>query len=241
MKALAGARVGAMFAAFGLVVIPHLLLTALGRRDVVPPPFLSAIGWLAGLRIRVEGRPLKERPLLLLGNHVSWLDILAMAGSARVAFVAKGELAGGGFVHWLCVQNDTLFVARKQGRHIAGQVDGVRALLARRRVAIFPEGTTGDGRELLPFKSTLLAATEGAAVAVQPVLLAYRDADEVAWVGDEPGIANVKRMLARTRPIHLTLRFLPPLEGEALADRKAMAAAAQAAIAEALSATAKVR
>ena len=64
--------------------------------------------------------------------------------------------------------------------------------------------------------------------------LDYRDATEIAWFGNEPGLANVRRILARRDRIELTIRFLEPLSGEALANRKAMTAAAQAAIERAL-------
>jgi 1-acyl-sn-glycerol-3-phosphate acyltransferase len=69
---------------------------------------------------------------------------------------------------------------------------------------------------------------------VQPVALIYEEAEDVAWVGAEPGLHNAMKILLRIRPVQLTLRFLPPLAGAALADRKAMAAAAREAIAWAL-------
>ena len=67
-------------------------------------------------------------------------------------------------------------------------------------------------------------------IPVQPVLLDYADAPDIAWVGEEHGLDNFKRILARARPLRLTIRFLPPLEGEALTNRKTMAAAAREAI-----------
>jgi 1-acyl-sn-glycerol-3-phosphate acyltransferase len=70
---------------------------------------------------------------------------------------------------------------------------------------------------------------------VQPVLLAYEEATGIAWVGEEHGVDNFKRILARLRPIRLTVTFLPPLDEPALADRKAISAAARARIAEAMS------
>ena len=90
-----------MIAVFALVVLPQLLLSALGRRDILPAPFLALIGWIAGLRVEVEGQP-HRGPLLLLGNHLSWLDILALAGKSRTAFVGHGGLSGHGFLKWLC-------------------------------------------------------------------------------------------------------------------------------------------
>jgi 1-acyl-sn-glycerol-3-phosphate acyltransferase len=107
-----------------------------------------------------------------------------------------------------------------------------RAALGERPLTIFPEGTTNDGTALLPFKSSLLSAVEplAHAVPVQPVALDYGEAAEIAWHGAESGMTNVRRILARRRPVELTIRFLEPLEGEALANRKVMATAAQDAI-----------
>jgi 1-acyl-sn-glycerol-3-phosphate acyltransferase len=218
-----------------LVIVPlHVLVTLAGRRDLVPPLFLGTMGRIAGLRVTTEGTP---RPgALLLANHVSWLDILALAGASRARFVAHSGLTVHGGLKWLCDQNDTVFIARERRGSVAGQVAQVRAALGDRPLAIFPEGTTDDGTFLHPFKSALLSAVEPLAheVPVQPVALDYADAAEIAWFGPEPGMANVRRILARRGRVELTIRFLEPLAGVALADRSAMAVAAQAAIAEAL-------
>lgn len=222
--------------AFGfLIIVPvHVIALALGRRDTVPPLFLGYMGRVAGLRIRVEGHPRKGA--LLLANHLSWLDILALAGGGRAIFVAHSGLMVHGGLKWLCDQNRTVFITRDQRGTVAGQVEQVRAALGERPLTIFPEGTTDDGIALLPFRSSLLSAVEPLAgqVPIQPVALAYTDANEIAWFGDEPGLANVKRILARPGRIELTIKFLEPLSGEALANRKTMTAAAQAAVAGAL-------
>jgi 1-acyl-sn-glycerol-3-phosphate acyltransferase len=218
-----------------LVIVPlHVLVMLAGRRDLVPPLFLGTMGRIAGLRVRTEGTP---RPgALLLANHVSWLDVLALAGASRARFVAHSGLTVHGGLKWLCDQNDTVFIARERRGSVAGQVEQVRAALGDRPLAIFPEGTTDDGTFLHPFKSALLSAVEPLAheVPVQPVALDYADAAAIAWFGPEPGMTNVRRILARRGRVELTIRFLEPLAGVALADRKAMAVAAQAAIAEAL-------
>ena len=100
-------------------------------------------------------------------------------------------------------------------------------------LAIFPEGTTSDGTGLLSFKSSLLSALDPVppGIVVQPVLLDYGlDTATIAWVGDEPGLANFLRIMARSDPIRATVHFLPPLAGEALAHRKTIAEAARSAI-----------
>src|SRR5690606_33267301 len=141
-----------------------------------------------------------------LANHLSWIDILALAGASRTAFVAHSGLSQNVALAWLCRQNDTLFITRDRRSSVAAQVAQVRERLGRHRLTIFPEATTGDGNGLLPFRSSLLSAAEGLAgeVPIQPVVLDYRDAAEIAWLDGEPGLDNFIKVMARTRPIRLT-------------------------------------
>jgi lyso-ornithine lipid O-acyltransferase len=218
-----------------LILVPtHVVVTLVARREIMPPLFLAIMGRAAGLRVRTEGTP--RRGALLLANHESWLDVLALAGTSRAIFVAHSGLTAHGALKWLCDQNKTVFVARHERGSVADQVSQVRAALGDRPVVIFPEGTTNDGTALLPFKSSLLAAAEPLAheVPIQPVALDYNDAPNIAWFGNEPGMANVQKILSRPGRVELTIRFLEPLAGEALENRKTMTAAAQEAIARAL-------
>lgn len=213
----------------------HLLWRAVGAGRWWPRVFLSGIGHTAGLHIRINGR--QHRGALILANHVSWLDIPALAHASGSAFVAHDGLTAFPFLKWLCEMNDTVFIARHDRASIARQVEQVRAAMEQRGcLTLFPEGTTSDGTGLLPFKSSLLSATEPLppGTVIQPVLLAYDDAARIAWVGEEHGLDNFLRILARLRPVRLTMHFLPPLEGPDLADRKAISAAARAALAGAL-------
>jgi 1-acyl-sn-glycerol-3-phosphate acyltransferase len=211
-----------------------VVLSLFGLREPMPPLFLWFMGRMAGLRVRTEGTP--REGALFLANHESWLDILALAGTSRAIFVAHSGLTVHGGLKWLCDQNDTVFIARDRRGSVATQVEQVRAALGEQPLTIFPEGTTNDGTALRPFKSSLLAAVERLAdeVPIQPVALDYADAPGIAWFDAEPGLANVRRILARRGRVELTIRFLEPLAGDALANRKTMTAAAQAAIAEAL-------
>jgi lyso-ornithine lipid O-acyltransferase len=232
--ALVGVRVALWLLTFALILLPHLVLSALGRREIVASFFLGMLGRIAGLRVRVEGNPLPHA--LLLGNHLSWLDILALSGASRTAFVAHDGLTEHPLLAWLCRQHETVFITRDQRSTVAEQVAQVTERLGHRRLTIFPEATTSDGVSLLPFRSSLLSAVERVShdVPVQPFALDFAEAPAVAWVGDEPGLANFRRIMARTRPIHVTIRFLPPLQGADLTNRKTMAAAAQSRVAAAL-------
>ena len=104
-------------------------------------------------------------------------------------------------------------------------------------LTVFPEGTTSAGTSLLPFKSSLLAALDPLPenLIVQPIALDYGpESDAIAWIGTEGGLANFLRILARRERLGVTLHFLPPLTGAALASRKTIAAAAHTAIGQAL-------
>ncbi|SFG18496.1 lyso-ornithine lipid acyltransferase [Novosphingobium sp. CF614] len=227
------ARIASMLAALAICVPLHYLLAPLTARNPVPRWFLRALAAIAGVRIRTVG----ERPAhraFFLANHVSWLDIPALAGTTGCAFVAHDGLAAIGPLRWLCGLNDTVFIARHDRRSIATQVEQVRAALRETgALTIFPEGTTSSGAALLPFKSSLLSALDADAdhIPVQPVLLDYGDETrEIAWVDEEPGLDNALRILARRRPIRLVITFLPPLADSERTDRKTIAAAARQAI-----------
>jgi 1-acyl-sn-glycerol-3-phosphate acyltransferase len=228
----------ALMVALLLACLPFYYLWRLFRRERLwPRIFLGGIGAIAGLRIQVRGKP--ERGALLIANHVSWLDIPALARASGTAFVAHSGLASVRLIKHLCKMNDTVFVARHDKASVAEQVEQIRIAFEETGVlTIFPEGTTSDGLDMLPFKSSLLSAAEKLpeGTPIQPVLLAYEEAPDIAWVGDEHGVANFVKILARLRPVRLTLWFLPSLNGEARRNRKAIAAAAQQSIEAALSA-----
>jgi len=228
-------RIVMMLALLLLCVPFYYLWRLLGLGRFWPRVFLGGVGLIAGLNIRIAGKP--ARNALLLANHVSWLDIPAIAWATGSSFVGHAGLASLPLLRTLCSMNDTVFVARHDRRSVASQVQQVRdAIAGAGALTIFPEGTTSDGTGLLPFKSSLLSAVDPLppGTAVQPVLLEYADAPGVSWVGDEHGVDNFKRILARLRPLRLTVHFLPVLDGEALTNRKTIAAAAQDAIGRAL-------
>ncbi len=231
-------RIAAMLLLFVACLPLFYLARPFTRHNPLPRLFLGGIGWLAGVDIRVTGERV-HRGAFLLANHVSWIDIVAISAVTGTAFVGHDGLASMPLLKWLCAMNDTVFVARHDRASIHQQVEDVRAAIRDTgALTIFPEGTTSDGTGLLPFKSSLLSALDPlpAGIAVQPVLLDFRpEAATIAWVGEEHGLHNFLRILARARPVVLTVHFLPPLAGEALASRKTIAAAARKVMAQALS------
>ncbi|MCB2073179.1 MAG: 1-acyl-sn-glycerol-3-phosphate acyltransferase [Novosphingobium sp.] len=214
-------------------LLPAYLWRLFSKHNPWPRIFLGGIAWISGVDVTIAGER-SGKGAFLLANHVSWIDIPAIGGATGAAFVAHDGLASVPLIRSLCALNDTVFVARHDRASVARQIEAVReAIRDTGALAIFPEGTTSDGTGLLPFKSSLLSALDPVppGIAVQPVWLDYgADANEIAWVGDEPGLANFMDIMARSRPIRLTVHFLPPLDGDALAHRKTMAEAARRAI-----------
>lgn len=224
-----------------LLCVPlHYLWKLLRLRSIWPQVFLAYAGRCAGLRVRVEGRPLSRR-VLFASNHITWLDILALGGATGAAFVSRDDVEGWPLVGWIAGLNDTIYVARQSRREVHGQADRLRRALARgRSVALFPEGTTEGGHVVLPFRPSLFASLfpplEG--VKVQPVAIDYGDAaEEIAWVGNELAGANAARVLSRRGRIPVVLRFLDPVDPHLSGDRKILAARAQAEVVAALGAS----
>ena len=230
-------RLAAMMALLLACVPLHYLFRLLRLHDPWPRLFLGGMARIAGVKVRQRGAKVR-RGAFLLANHVSWIDIPALAGATGTAFVAHDGLAAVPLLKTLCAMNDTVFIARHDRRSVAKQVADVRTALSDTgALTVFPEGTTSDGTGLLPIKSALLSAIEPIppGIAVQPVLLDYgREAAAIAWVGHEPGLDNFLRILARRRAVELTIHFLPPLGGAQLANRKTIAAAAREALHRAL-------
>ena len=236
MNARAALRIAGLLGLFALLGPVHVLTKALFRRSQWPKRFLASAAWIAGARVRIEGAPIRGHTLLI-SNHVSWLDILVIGGATGCAFVSKDEL-GHPFIHWLADQNATVYVKRAHRKGAKDQANTIaKALEGEMPVALFPEGTTGPGTHLLPFRPTLLEAANFAAkdVAIRPMALDYGTAaTEIGW-WQEPGRTNIVRLLGRRGTLPVKLRLLAPLNRSAT--RKELAQEARQAIAQTLGLT----
>jgi 1-acyl-sn-glycerol-3-phosphate acyltransferase len=230
-------RIAGLAALFLICLPPHLIEKVLHRGESRwPRLFLAAAARIAGVAVRVEGDPLRPHSFVV-ANHTSWLDILIMGGVTGTAFVSKAEVASTPLIGWLADQNRTLYIARQDRGDAHGQVRRIAEALAHPQpLTVFPEGTTGNGRALLPFRSTLLHAVAPPPVGaeVRPVGIDYLDAvDDIAWTDGERGIDNVLRVLGRRGRQPVIVRLLDALPPNS--DRKALAREASKAIEAALS------
>jgi 1-acyl-sn-glycerol-3-phosphate acyltransferase len=210
-------------------------------RDFLPQLFHRIACGLIGIRIKVIGRPTNDSARLIVSNHASWIDILAISATTTAVFIAKHEVSSWPIIGLLARLQRTVFVDR-QRRSATGEVNGqiARRLADGDHVVLFAEGTSSDGSGVLPFKSALIGAA-GHAIArdggrshivVQPLSIAYtgfggvrlsqQDRCRIAWYGDMPFLPHIVGVL-RTGAIDLTLTWGKPVLYKAGSDRKAIA------------------
>ncbi|BCA60635.1 lysophospholipid acyltransferase family protein [Sphingomonas sp. HMP6] len=220
-----------------VTVPPHYLWRILHISSPWPRYYLGTAARICGARVKVRGTALR-RDAFYISNHISWVDILAIAGASGTAFVAKAEIRDAPVVGWLATLNRTVFVEREDRLGVAEQINRLRDALAETwSVTVFPEGTTTDGRSLFPFKTPMLKVLEPPppGILVQPVLLDYGAvSEEIAWIGEESGKNNAVRLLARPGTFRVTVTFLEPFHPRDFTGRKAIAAESRRRIEEAL-------
>jgi 1-acyl-sn-glycerol-3-phosphate acyltransferase len=144
------------------------------------------------IKLVVKGTPPSVGPMLLVSNHVSWLDILVMHASKHCRFVSKADVKHWPLLGALATGAGTLYIERESRRDAMRVVHHMcEALQNGDILAVFPEGTTGNGVDLLPFHANLLQAPIVCHAPVQPLALQYLDpqtgqtSQAVSYVGDE--------------------------------------------------------
>ncbi len=226
-----------IFASLGACLPLHGAWRLFGLKSPWPTLFLKLAGRAAGASVSVKGTPVM-RNVLYISNHVSWLDILVLAGQTGSAFVAKADMVDWPVLGWLASLNNSVYVQRDNRLDVGAQRDAIQlALLTGQPITLFPEGTTANGRELMPFRSSLLAtvAPPPQGITVQPVAIDYGPAaPEIAWIEDTSVGENAMMVMARPGRLAVTLHFLEPLDHSEFENRKAMAAHSKAEIAAAL-------
>ena len=131
---------------------------------------------ITGIDLVVRGQPPAKGPVLLVANHISWLDILVIHAAGHCRFVSKSDVKRWPFVSTLAMGAGTLFIERDSRRDALRVVHHmVEGLQAGDVLAVFPEGTTGDGLTLKPFHANLLQAAITANAPVQPMALRFID------------------------------------------------------------------
>lgn len=193
---------------------------------------------ILGLRLQVTGRPMTGQGAIV-ANHTSWLDIFVLNASKRIYFVSKSEVAGWPGIGWLARSTGTVFVVRNPAQAKAQTRLFEDRLHAGHKLLFFPEGTSTDGQQVLPFKTTLfqsfLSPSIKNDIAVQPVSVIYHapagdDPRFYGWWGDTSFGAHLVETLAPAKQGRVDVIYHPPLPVADFANRKALALACETAV-----------
>lgn len=234
-----------------LLVFGGLLILLIGRLIERPlhglrRPWTPAITvWVCkrslqilGIRHQLVG-DVMEGPGAIVANHASWLDIFALNATQRLYFVSKSEVAGWPGIGWLARATGTVFIKRDRSEARAQVQVFQDRLGAGHRLLFFPEGTSSDGRQVLPFKPTLFAAFFDDKIkdhmAIQPVTVRYvapdgEDARFYGWWGDMEFGPHLLSTLAAKRQGRIEVIAHAPVRVASYAHRKALAASLEASV-----------
>ncbi len=232
----------------GLLLVPGHAKIAFAR------VYWAGMCLLLGLRVRAVGTPARRgpagaerRPIVFVSNHSSWLDILVLGGRLEASFISKEQVATWPVIGLIAKLGRTLYVRRRRSSTGVERDDMQARLRQGDNLILFPEGTTSDGSRVMPFRSAFLSVAELPATAaglppiVQPVSVVYdrlgylptgRASRPVfAWYGDM-NIGSHFWRLAQFRGLRATVLLHAPLDPRDFPDRKALAAATWAAVAD---------
>ena len=208
----------------------YALVSCLGGWNAVKAQTRKAKVWargiakIIGLRIRVHGDP-EGVSGLVVSNHLGYMDILTLGSVFPLRFTPKVEIRSWPLLGWFITLSRPIWVDRKSRQSaVRTGVEFEETLRHGMNLAVFPEGTSSDGREgLLPFKSTVFEAAAHGGFDIRPTLIRYREdfPGQVAWFGDATLLPHVWRLLGMRR-IEAEVHVLPPLPPDGR-DRKALA------------------
>lgn len=218
-------------------VLTGMFLTALFggllRMSFNTPFYQGLVKWwlgkvprILGFQVSVMGEP-AQQPVLMVSNHISWLDITLLGGAANPRFLSKQEVRQWPVVGWLAAKSGTLFITRgKAGAAAQASATILQALQGGRSALLFPEGTTTTGDDVRTFHARLFAPAFDANAPVQPVALRYPQADGqpnplVPYVGDQSLGENLQAILGE-KALYAEIHFLPPIQIAGM-DRKTLA------------------
>jgi 1-acyl-sn-glycerol-3-phosphate acyltransferase len=239
-----------VFAVVTLVLMPvQWLAVALKRplRRRIPVFYHRFVCRLLGVRVRANGAPIGDRPLLIVANHSSWLDISIITSVAPVVFVAKSEIARWPFFGLLAKLQRTVFVERDR-RHKTGEVNAqiAQRLAEGDPVLLFGEGTAGDGNRVLPFRTALIGAARDAIAAagnervwIQPLSIAYVGQQGIAlgrhlrpraaWYGKMKLTEHIGNIV-RSGAVDVSVTWGEPIPYDGAIDRKLLARQLESAV-----------
>jgi 1-acyl-sn-glycerol-3-phosphate acyltransferase len=253
MRMLGSLRASVLLAAFFAITLPLMLAQyiliklKLPQAKTLPHVYHKLVCRVLGIRVHVAGHLAAGKPVLLVSNHISWLDIPALSAVAPVCFVAKAEVGTWPFVSVLTKLQRTVFVDRTRRTVVKNKAGEIAQRLAQGdNIVLFAEGTSSDGNRVLPFRSSLFSAASlapepandnGPGIVVQTVAISYthlhglpilrHERPLIAFYG-EMSMVNHAWNVLKSGPLDVTVNIGDPVPLASLRDRKVLAAFSEA-------------
>jgi 1-acyl-sn-glycerol-3-phosphate acyltransferase len=233
---------GFFFSTLPLMIALQWVLGATGSTYWGPASvgYYRLLARLLRIRIIINGKQVAGRPVLIVSNHVSWVDIVVLAAIAPMVFVAKREVASWPLIGAAARVQKAVFVDRGRRQQTADSIKAIaRRLADGHAVVLFAEGTSGDGNRVLGFRSALVGAADEAAsreaklgdVLLQPMAICYtaqnglpmtrNDQPLVAWYGDLDFFPHFAGFIRRGA-VDVTVSFGTPVTAASGANRKTL-------------------
>ncbi len=245
-KKLQSSKIKAYLVLFALIVWNLIFLPLYAIGSIIPfvnhkrlvTIYHSGLCWLMGVEVKQVGEPSKHPSTLFVSNHVSYLDIPVLSSVINGFFVAKSEIASWPVIKHLAKAQNSIFIERRPSK-AKSQIQVLRHNLeSGNQLILFPEGTSTNGAEVLPLKSSLFSAaeTDKADILIQPVSVVYGQflgegmdqdvRDNFAWYADFPFGPHILKVLGLGN-ITATVSFSEPVRLSDFENRKACALACE--------------
>jgi 1-acyl-sn-glycerol-3-phosphate acyltransferase len=202
------------------IIRRHFAGYTVQRREQAIQTWAAQLIALTAIDLVVQGRPVSKGPVLLVANHISWLDIPLLQAAVRCRFVSKADVRHWPVVGFLASACGTLYIERESRRDAMRVVHHMaESLRAGDALAVFPEGTTSDGLSILHFHANLFQAAISADAPVQAVALSFLDRASgktslaPAYVGDDSLAGSIWRTLTAA-PLVAVLAFGEPVHAQ---------------------------
>ncbi len=198
-----------------------LILVKSNLRFFLPLIFHKFLLKILGIRLSIKGKPGERKPLILIGNHCSYLDIVILGSVLPVCFVAKSEIKGWFLFGTLASLQNSIFIDRRNFKALDSLKKISKNLSSNFAIIIFPEGTTNNGKRVLKFRASLFKIFEDdPTLGLQNFSLCYthinsmpldnRMRPNIAWYGEMSLITHLKRLLNYSS-IGAKLQFHPTI------------------------------
>ncbi len=161
---------------------------------------------IIGLKVRTSGDLFQESASLIVANHVSWLDIIALASTIKSTFISKSELRKWPIIGSLAGNSGTIFIKRNSRQELSMAINTISSVLNNgKSVILFPEGTTTNGKSVKKFKSSIFQSAINSNCNIQPITIQYIRNNKIdilaPYIDDNNFVLHLLKIMSQAQTI----------------------------------------